>query len=279
MPSTVMPIVELVAPATWRTVDCISDLHLHASDAATVGAFTRYLHDTIADAVFILGDLFEVWVGDDAAEEVGSFESQCVKLLREAAHGRPIFVMHGNRDFMLGDSFHTAAGTTALADPVVLVLGSHRFVLTHGDALCLDDIDYQRFREQVRSDAWQSDFLAQSLDERRALARGLRDRSEAAQREKGAEHGREEATAADAPSSPFADVDTPAARQLLQQARSTILVHGHTHRPAEHFLGDGMRRMVLSDWELSAATPRADILRLSAADGSLVRLGVSDILT
>jgi UDP-2,3-diacylglucosamine hydrolase len=280
MPSTVMPIEELVAPATWQTVDCISDLHLQASDAGGVKAFARYLQNTTANALFILGDLFEVWVGDDAVDEPGSFESQCMRLLRKATSVRPIFVMHGNRDFLLGNLFHFAAGTTALADPVVLVLGGHRFVLSHGDALCLEDVDYQRFREQVRGDAWQKNFLARTLDERRTLARGLRDRSEAAQREKSQNLVRARFNTADEPPpSPFADVDPQAARQWLQRAGSATLVHGHTHRPAEHFLGNGLRRVVLSDWDLSAASPRADVLRLSAADGSLVRLDLSDIIT
>lgn len=271
MTPAVIPIAEFSAPADWRTVDCISDLHLHADDAATVDAFVRYLGATSADAVFVLGDLFEVWVGDDAALEHGSFEARCTAILREASRRRPIGVMHGNRDFLLSEAFHAASGTNALPDPLVLQLGAHRFLLAHGDALCLDDVDYLRFRAQVRAGPWQADFLARPLPERRALARSLRDRSEAAQRARLEAHATMESPAA---AHPFADVDASAARALLHQAGASTFVHGHTHRPAEHSLGDGLRRLVLSDWDLAARPPRADVLRLSAADGSVTRLGL-----
>lgn len=238
---------ELVAPEGWHTVDIISDLHLQADRPATVEAWRGYLQTTPADALFILGDLFEVWVGDDAAALPG-FEAQCAALLREAATRRPIYFMHGNRDFLLGQEFANLAGITLLADPTVLVFMQQRWLLSHGDALCLEDTEYLRFREQVRSPAWQQAVLAQPLEQRRALARSVRSQSEARQRE---------------PDMVWADVDNPAARDWLQQAGAQVFIHGHTHRPAVHDLGDGLQRMVLSDWDVDAHPPRAQVLCLS----------------
>ena len=183
-PSCVPPIAaEWTLPAAWRTLDFISDLHLQACEPATVQAFRRYLHATQADAVFLLGDLFEVWVGDDALLDPGSFEADCAATLREAAARRPLFFMQGNRDFLTGAQFDALCGTTTLADPTVLDCGDQRILLSHGDALCLDDTDYQRFRAMARSAAWQAAFLAQPLPLRREQARGIRQESESRKRE------------------------------------------------------------------------------------------------
>lgn len=247
---------ELVAPEGWHTVDIISDLHLQADRPATVEAWRGYLQTTPADALFILGDLFEVWVGDDAAALPG-FESQCAALLREAATRRPIFFMHGNRDFLLGQDFATRAGITLLNDPAVLVFMNQRWLLSHGDALCLEDTEYLRFREQVRTPAWQQAVLSQPLEQRRALARSVRSQSEARQRH---------------PDMVWADVDGPAARAWLAEAGAHTLIHGHTHRPAVHELGDGMKRIVLSDWDLDAHPPRAQVLCLSVNGAQRVDL-------
>ncbi len=239
---------ELCAPPDWRTVDFISDLHLQAGEPATFAAWQQYLRSTPADAVFMLGDLFEVWIGDDAADEPGSFEAQCASVLREAAQRRPLFFLHGNRDFLVGDAFLHASGVTGLADPTVLQFAGQRWLLSHGDALCLDDMEYQRFRQLARSAAWQQQFLAQPLAQRRAQARGIRDQSEARKRS----------------GVVYADVDGPAAIAWLHAARAHALVHGHTHRPADHGLAPGLARHVLSDWDLAATPPRADALRLTA---------------
>ena len=123
--TTVPPFEELVAPPHWRTVDFISDLHLQASEPATVAAFQHYLESTPADALFILGDLFEVWVGDDALCEPGSFEAQGCALLRAATQRLPVYFMHGNRDFLAGPDFLAACGITGLADPTVPVSYTH----------------------------------------------------------------------------------------------------------------------------------------------------------
>jgi UDP-2,3-diacylglucosamine hydrolase len=143
-----------------------------------------------------------------------------------------------------------------LADPTVLALHGRRWLLSHGDALCLADVDYLRFRAEVRTAAWQEAFLARPLAERRAIARGLRSESEA-RKQSGAE---------------YADADSDAARAWLQAAGASTLIHGHTHRPADHDLGQGLARVVLSDWDLQATPPRAEALRLSAAGAARVPL-------
>jgi UDP-2,3-diacylglucosamine hydrolase len=245
---------ELVAPAAWHTVDLLSDLHLQAGEPVTFDAWRGYLETTPADALFILGDLFEVWVGDDAAALPG-FEAQCAELLHAAALRRPIFFMHGNRDFLVGPDFAERCGFTLLEDPTVLVLHGKRWLLSHGDLLCLADTDYLQFRAQVRTPAWQQAFLARPLDERRALARSMRTQSE--QRKS-------------TPGMVCADVDADAARDWLERANAHTLVHGHTHRPAEHALGDGLRRIVLSDWDAAAHPPRAQVLCVSASEARRV---------
>ncbi len=247
---------ELVAPAAWRTVDLISDLHLQAGEPATFEAWRGYLETTPADALVILGDLFEVWVGDDAAAEPG-FEGQCAELLRHTAARLPVFFMHGNRDFLVGAALAAQSGLTLLDDPTVLVLHGERWLLSHGDALCLDDTDYLRFRAQVRTPEWQSAFLARPLAERRALARAMRVQSEDRKRD---------------PSVVWADVDADAARDWLARANARTLIHGHTHRPADHDLGGGLRRLVLSDWDAAAHPPRAQLLCLSPAGAQRVDL-------
>ena len=242
------PFQELVAPPEWRTADFISDLHLQASDPATFDAWRAYMGAADTDAVFILGDLFDVWVGDDATGTPG-FEADCAAVMQATAARLPVFVMHGNRDFLVGPGLMQASGAVLLDDPAVLTFLGRRWLLTHGDALCLDDTDYMAFRAQVRSPVWQRDFLDQPLEERRAIARGLREHSES--------HKRAILT--------HADVDRPAAAAWMQAADASVMIHGHTHKPAEHDLGGGLRRIVLSDWDAIAAPPRMQVLRLSDA--------------
>ncbi len=244
----------LQAPSDWACVDFISDLHLQPSEPATVRAWRRYLAHTRAGAVFILGDLFEAWVGDDAARVPG-FAADCAQALRDAAARRPVFFLHGNRDFLVGEDLARQCGLTLLADPTALDFGGRRWLLSHGDALCLADADYLRFRAQVRTPQWIQSFLQKPLAEREAVARQLRDAS----------------LARHAVTTAYADVDAPLARQWLQAAGAQALVHGHTHRPAEHDLGDGLRRIVLADWDPEATPPRGEVLRLWA-DGRQARL-------
>ena len=255
---TVPPLAELAARPAWRTVDFISDLHLSAGDPATFAAWQHYLQATPADAVFILGDLFEVWVGDDAvnASPESHFETSCTQALRQVADRLALFFMHGNRDFLVGPALMAQTGATLLSDPTVLAFAGQRWLLSHGDALCLDDAGYQDFRRLVRSPDWQRAFLARPLAERQALARDMRRQSEARKRS-GTDYG---------------DVDAAAARQWLGAAGAPVLIHGHTHKPARHDLGGGLSRWVLSDWDSLASVPRAEVLRLS--DGGLQRIAV-----
>ena len=250
---TVPPMATLQAPAAWATVDFISDLHLRAEEPATFAAWAHYLHSTPADAVFLLGDVFEVWVGDDVLSDPGQqderFEARCAHEMAAAAQRLSLFFMHGNRDFLVGQALMTGCGATLLADPTVLDFDGQRWLLSHGDALCLDDTEYLQFRGQVHQPAWQEAFLAKPLTERKTIARSLRTQSEA-RKHSGAT---------------YADVDNTAARQWLQAAGAHTLIHGHTHRPANHDLGQGLQRVVLSDWDAAAIPPRAEVLRLNAS--------------
>lgn len=249
-----MPLVaELIAPSQWRTVACISDLHLQASEPATFDAWQRSMANLAADALFILGDLFEVWVGDDLLEaDPTGFEAACMQVLRETAHQRPVYFMHGNRDFLVGRACLDACDVTLLDDPTVLQFAEQRWLLSHGDALCLEDVDYLQFRAMVRSPQWQQEFLAKPLPERQHIARAIRSQSENRKRSEVV----------------YADVDTGAAIAWLQAARAKILVHGHTHRPARHALDNGLdkslQRWVLSDWDVCVNPPRGELLYLSA---------------
>jgi len=173
---------ELVAPAEWRTIDFIADLHLQESEPATLEAWQRYLAQTPAEAVFMLGDLFEVWIGDDAAlEQTDSFEARCGRILLEASRQRDLLFMPGNRDFLVGPAFLDASGVRGLADPTVLTFGGTRWLLSHGDALCLADTRYMQFRAMVRSPQWQAPLLAKSLAERQMIASQMRAQSRAQQ--------------------------------------------------------------------------------------------------
>lgn len=254
---TVPPFAELTAPSHWRTVDFISDLHLQASEPATVSAWQHYLQTTPADAIFLLGDIFEVWVGDDALQDPASFEAQVCARLRAAAQRSPLYFMHGNRDFLAGNAFLQHCGITGVPDPLVLSYAGERYLLTHGDLLCIDDVEYQRFRMHARSSAWQQQFLSQPLATRRAQARGIRQESEA-RKQSGAV---------------YADVDHPTAIAWLRAAGAHTLIHGHTHKPGQHTLAPGLQRVVLSDWDAAALPPRQETLRLSAQGLERVPLG------
>lgn len=239
--------MELIAPTQWACIDFISDLHLHPHDRTTFAAWCSYLQCTRADALFILGDLFEVWIGDDAIAVPQSFEAECAQQLACAAQRMPVFVMHGNRDFLMGQVLMRSVEATLLDDPTVLVVGGTRWMLSHGDAWCLADTDYQRFRKQVRTVDWQHALLAKPLTERQAIAADLRSQSEARKH------------AIDAV---YTDLDTHAVLTALQQRGAAHLIHGHTHRPTCHAVDSQHQRWVLSDWDASAYPPRLEVLRL-----------------
>ncbi|HZE90265.1 MAG TPA: UDP-2,3-diacylglucosamine diphosphatase [Rhizobacter sp.] len=240
---------EFEAPASWRCIDFISDLHLSEATPRTTEAWASYLRDTEADAVFMLGDLFETWVGDDARHE--GFERHCTQVLLDASRRRSLAFMAGNRDFLLGADMLQASGVVGLADPTLLTALGQRVLLTHGDSLCLADTDYQRFRGVVRNPLWQQDFLAKPLDERRRFARGLRDQSEAHKQDNPLPLA-------------WTDVDPAAAVSWLHSCKAPTLVHGHTHRPGSGPLAEGVTRHVLSDWNLDEAPYRAEVLRMTA---------------
>lgn len=250
------PIPCLQAPASWQHIDLISDLHLQVDEKATFEAWRHFMATTPAQAVLILGDLFEVWVGDDAVAH-DPFLQECGEVLRHTALRMPVAFMPGNRDFLVGPAFLNACGVQALADPTVLQLGAQRIVLSHGDALCLGDTAYQAFRQQVRSEDWRREFLAKALSDRLALARAMRQQSEGQKKT----------------DTVYADADSGLCAQWLQAAQASRMVHGHTHRPADHVTGsDGLAlRQVLSDWSLDHAPVRAQVLRLGR-DGSAERI-------
>lgn len=223
----------------------VSDLHLSESQPATLARFVRFVRE-LAPAhreLVILGDLFEYWAGDDDLDAgVGRTVADALNAL--AGRGVAVWVMHGNRDLLLGRGFAQAAGATLLADPVRAELSFGPVLLAHGDAWCTRDAEYQRFRAQVRDPRWQHDFLAQPLDARRAFVGAARAASESGKKTKAMD---------------IMDVTPAAIDAALRGAGVTALIHGHTHRPATHrWLLDGRpaERWVLPDWDLDAPAAR-----------------------
>jgi UDP-2,3-diacylglucosamine hydrolase len=214
----------------------ISDLHLDDSRPAGVEAFERFLSHTAAgaDALYILGDLFEYWVGDDGLGM--PLPARAAEALSQAALRLPSYFMHGNRDFLVAEGFSAATGVKLLVDPTVVDLYGRRTVLMHGDTLCTGDTAYQAFREQVRDPRWQAAALARPIAERVALAQDLRLKSE------GAKQGKSMA---------LMDVTPQAVERAFAASGCTLMIHGHTHRPARHVLSvNGLERVrwVLADW-------------------------------
>ena len=195
----------------------ISDLHLAEERPEANERFVDFLEGKAraADALYILGDFFEYWIGDDDLEE--PFYAVMAGLLRRlTAAGVPLYLMHGNRDFLVGARFCEATGAQLLADPSVHEIQGVRTLLVHGDTLCTDDVDYQNWRRTARSEAWQREFLAKSRAERRSLILGLREKSKEVVQGKPAE---------------IMDVNEAAVAQAMRTHAVSRLVHGHTHRP------------------------------------------------
>lgn len=224
----------------------ISDLHLEADRPAIGEQFLAFLRDEAvdADALYILGDLFEYWIGDDDTNPHYAAMKQAIRAL--ADRGVPVFFMHGNRDFMIGDRFANETGVELLPDPYEVELHGSAVLLSHGDALCTDDVKYQEVRGITRDPAWQAMMRRKPLAERRAIAEQARVDSAA--------HG-------GSIDLEISDVNQGAVEQLLRQHNVFTLLHGHTHRPAVHnFLlnGDKATRIVLGDWYEQGSVLRWD---------------------
>ncbi len=227
-----------------------SDMHLDDRDPGTAHAFFEALaaHGAQATHLFLLGDLFEAWVGDDDPSEVGRRLAQA--LADASAAGKRVYLMRGNRDFLLdaalpagsaaaARTFSARCGASMLTDPSIVSLFGVATMLSHGDAFCTDDRDYQAFRAESRSARWQSDFLAEPLARRIEAARAMRERSRT---EKGAK------------SDELMDVNAGAVERAMREAGVALLIHGHTHRPARHAWttqGAALERWVLPDWDPS----------------------------
>jgi len=214
----------------------VSDLHLDAASPAIAQQFHAFLEDEArsAEALYILGDLFEVWLGDDDPDPAARATVRALRALTDS--GVPVFVMHGNRDFLIGDRFCRETGATLLADGTVVELHGERAVLMHGDALCTDDAGYQHLRRIVRNPLVRGIFRVMTLEQRRAFARRLR-------------AGSREHVGMTAPE--IMDVNAEAVAQAFRMAGVRTMIHGHTHRPAIHPLeidGAPAKRVVLGDW-------------------------------
>ena len=214
----------------------VSDVHLGEDSAAAIGQFLGFLatHATRAEALYILGDLFESWVGDDDRSETA--QRVCAALKSLTAGGVPCFVLHGNRDFLLGPGFGERTGCVLLTDPVVAELAGERVLITHGDALCTDDHAYQELRSMVRQADLQRRFLALPLAHREVLADEVR-------------AGSRRHTARTVPT--IMDVNAEAVARAFRAAGVHRMIHGHTHRPGVHDLvvdGAGAQRIVLGAW-------------------------------
>lgn len=236
----------------------ISDLHLQESHPHTADAFFRFLDEHAAHAgqLYLLGDIFEYWAGDDDLD--APFNARVIAALRRLSDsGVQLFWMAGNRDFLVGAGFARAAGLTLLEEPHVATIGGQRIALVHGDAECTLDTGYMEFRAMVRDKAWQAQFLSMPLAQRKAIIAGLREGSREAHTAKSCE---------------IMDVTPGAIDALFDTLGAEILIHGHTHRPALHLHG-GRRRYVLPDWELDAQPPRGGWIAVDD-HGSVTRHGI-----
>jgi UDP-2,3-diacylglucosamine hydrolase len=234
----------------------ISDLHLDPARPHITDLFGRFIDGEArhAEALYILGDLFEAWVGDDDPSDVGGFVATRLHGLRDA--GVPVYFMRGNRDFLLGDDYARRAGMTILPDPAVVLLHGKPTLLMHGDLLCTDDVAYQQFRAQTRNPEWQRQFLSQPLPARLAFAEQARTASKAHQ------SGLETQGLMEA----ITDVAPATVEATLSRYGVDSLIHGHTHRPKVHEHHGG-RRIVLGDWY-----EQGSVLRVDADDAALSAL-------
>lgn len=234
----------------------ISDLHLDAERPEITELFGRFIDEEArsADALYILGDLFEAWVGDDDPSETGAFVAGKLRGLRDA--GIPVYFMPGNRDFLLGDAYARRAGVTILPDPSVVMLHGKPALLMHGDTLCSADVAYQQFRAQTRNPQWQRQFLSQPLDARIAFA----------QQARAASQGRQSELKAQGAMDAITDVTLATVDAAFARFGVDTLIHGHTHRPAVHEHVGG-KRIVLGDWY-----EQGSVLRIDASGSQLMSI-------
>ena len=221
----------------------ISDLHLHQARSQTTVAFFRFLeHDAVgADALYILGDLFEFWVGDDQLDHDAFSQTICRAIRKLADRGVAIYFMHGNRDFLIGNRFADAATLTILQDPTTITIGERQLLLLHGDTLCTDDVAYQKYRAMVRDPRWQSEILAKPYAVRVALAQSIREQSDTEKTSKAED---------------IMDVSPATVEAVFREHDYVDMIHGHTHRSATHtHVVDEhrCRRTVLADWHDAAS--------------------------
>jgi UDP-2,3-diacylglucosamine hydrolase len=241
----------------------VSDVHLQESLPRTTQAFTDFLqmHASRAQRLYLLGDLFEYWAGDDDLDT--PYHRHVAESIRDVSSaGAAVYWIAGNRDFLVGQTFANWAGMNLLPDPYVEDIAGQRVVLTHGDAQCTDDVAYMTFRSQVRQAEWQAQFLAQPLAKRKAIIESLRTGSREAQRGKSYE---------------IMDVNPSAIAGLFDATDASLMIHGHTHRPATHIYEiAGMTRVrhVLPDWDCDTGTPRGGWLVLNAS-GEVKRFDVT----
>ncbi len=245
----------LQAQPHWRRIALASDLHLGEQAPRTTAAFLRWLRslDGRADALLLLGDVFDAWIGDDLLRqpEASPEHQVCEALAELAARHCRIAVQRGNRDFLLAGEFAERCSACLLDDPCVLEVAGQRIVLSHGDALCVDDAAYMQWRRVCREPDWQRAFLAQPLALRRQQALAAREQSRATQ----------------AALAQPGDASPQQAMRVLREQSAGWMIHGHTHRPREHWQ-DGRLRQVLGDWDLDHAEDRrAQALWLLPGDG------------
>lgn len=232
----------------------VSDVHLHPSVPRTTDAFLHFLqhHAIQVKQLYLLGDLFEYWAGDD--DIVTSYNKKIIDAIRVLNDFNvAIFWLAGNRDFLIGEGFAKITGATLLPDPFVADIAGQRIALTHGDAQCTDDLAYMAFREKVRQPSWQREFLTMPLAQRKAVIENMRSGSREAQREKSYE---------------VMDVNADAVASLFNATQTSIIIHGHTHRPARHEYahnGSHQVRYVLSDWDCDHEVARGGWLAVDTA--------------
>jgi len=214
----------------------ISDLHLEDSRPDITAALLAFLErEAGCDALYILGDLFESWIGDDDATSLSDEIAQALNRFRQS--GADIYLLHGNRDFLLGNDYANRCGAKLIPDSTTIDTPIGPALVLHGDDLCIDDVEYIKFRDLVRQELWQRDFLSKTLSERRAFAEQARQQSQ---------------RATSAKDTAIMDVNSSAVEQRLQESHQSLMIHGHTHRPHIHELDIGemsAKRVVLGDWD------------------------------